>query len=146
MKKFIKYPVLLALVIIFSCKKETKKDVIKNEVRIITTIDSSGAKKQDSIVFFSRNIDGKSIVSKNEVKKYVYQYKAFDGTQAEVTFTHYPDKSYILIERNMLKIELPQTKVDGKSATFEKDGIKAVAEGNSLTITQNGETFELKRK
>ena len=46
--------------------------------------------------------------------------KAFDGSVAEVTFTHYPDKSYILIARNSLKIELPQTKVDEKSATFKK--------------------------
>ena len=113
---------------------------------MITIIDSNGVKKQDSSVIFNRNIDGKSIVAKNEVKKYVYQYKAFDGSVAEVTFTHYLDKSYILIARNSLKIELPQTKVDEKSATFEKDGIKAVTEGQKLTITQNGVTFELVKK
>ena len=111
MKNFIKSSILLALATIISCKKETKKDVITNEV-----------------------------------KKYVYQYKAFDGSVAEVTFTHYLDKSYILIARNSLKIELPQTKVDEKSATFEKDGIKAVTEGQKLTITQNGVTFELVKK
>ena len=146
MKIFIKSSILLALSTIISCKKETKKDVITNEVKVITIIDSNGVKKQDSTVIFNRNIDGKSIVAKNEVKKYVYQYKAFDGSVAEVTFTHYPDKSYILIARNSLKIELPQTKVDEKSATFEKDGIKAVTEGQKLTITQNGVTFELVKK
>ncbi|GGP02914.1 hypothetical protein GCM10010992_09220 [Cloacibacterium rupense] len=143
MKIFIKSSILLALATIISCKKETKKDVITNEVKVVTTIDSNGVKKQDSTVIFNRNIDGKSIVTKEEIKKYVYQYEAFDGTKAEVTFTHYPEKSYILIERNKLKIELPQTKADEKSATFEKDGIKAVTEGQKLTITQNGETFEL---
>lgn len=143
MKIFIKSSILLALATIISCKKETKKDVITNEVKVVTTIDSNGVKKQDSTVIFNRNIDGKSIVTKEEIKKYVYQYEAFDGTKAEVTFTHYPEKSYILIERNKLKIELPQTKADEKSATFEKDGIKAVTEGQKLTITQNGETYEL---
>lgn len=146
MKKFIKHSILLVLPIIISCKKETKKDVIKNEVKVITTVDSNGVKKQDSTVIFSRNMSGKSIVTKNEIKKFIYQYKAFDGTEAEVTFTHYPDKSYILITRNALKIELPQTKADEKSATFEKDGIKAVTEGKKLTITQNGQVFELTKK
>ncbi len=146
MKIFIKSSILLALSTIISCKKETKKDVITNEVKVVTTIDSNGIKKQDSTVIFNRNVDGKSIVTKEEIKKYVYQYVAFDGTKAEVTFTHYPDKSYILIERNKLKIELPQTKADDKSAIFEKDGIKAVTEGQKLTITQNGETFELVKK
>ena len=92
MKIFIKSSILLALATIISCKKETKKDVITNEVKVVTTIDSNGVKKQDSSVIFNRNIDGKSIVAKNEVKKYVYQYKAFDGSVAEVTFTHYLDK------------------------------------------------------
>lgn len=146
MKKFIKHSILLVLPIIISCKKETKKDVIKNEVKVITTVDSNGVKKQDSTVIFSRNMSGKSIVTKNEIKKFIYQYKAFDGTEAEVTFTHYPDKSYILITRNALKIELPQTKADKKSATFEKDGIKAVTEGKKLTITQNDQVFELTKK
>lgn len=146
MKKFIKHSILLVLPIIISCKKETKKDVIKNEVKVITTVDSNGVKKQDSTVIFSRNMSGKSIVTKNEIKKFIYQYKAFDGTEAEVTFTHYPDKSYILITRNALKIELPQTKADEKSATFEKDGIKAVTEGKKLTITQNDQVFELTKK
>lgn len=146
MKIFIKSSILLALATIISCKKETKKDVITNEVKVVTTIDSNGAKKQDSTVVFNRVIDGKSIVTKEEIKKYVYQYEAFDGTKAEVTFTHYPEKSYILIERNKLKIELPQIKADGKSATFEKDGIKALTEGKKLTITQNGETYELIKK
>lgn len=146
MKKFIKHSILLVLPIIISCKKETKKDVIKNEVKVITTVDSNGVKKQDSTVIFSRNMNGKSIVTKNEIKKFIYQYKAFDGTEAEVTFTHYPDKSYILITRNALKIELPQTKADEKSATFEKDDIKAVTEGKKLTITQNGQVFELTKK
>ena len=91
MKIFIKSSILLALATIISCKKETKKDVITNEVKVITIIDSNGVKKQDSTVIFNRNIDGKSIVAKNEVKKYVYQYKAFDGSVAEVTFTHYLD-------------------------------------------------------
>lgn len=146
MKIFIKSSILLALATIISCKKETKKDVITNEVKVVTAINSNGIKKQDSTVIFNRNVNGKSIVTKEEIKKYVYQYVAFDGTKAEVTFTHYPDKSYILIERNKLKIELPQTKADDKSAIFEKDGIKAVTEGQNLTITQNGETFELVKK
>lgn len=146
MKIFIKSSILLGFAIIISCDKETKKEVINNEIKVITTIDSNGVKKQDSTVVFNRKIAGKSIVTKNEIKKYVYQYKAFDGTKAEITFTHYPDKSYILIERNALKIELPQTKTDDKSATFEKDGIKAIAEGKKLTITQNGEIYELMRE
>lgn len=146
MKKFIKYLFLLGLAIIISCKNETKKDVITNEVKVVTTVDSNGIKKQDSSIVFNRIINGKSIVSKEEVKKFVYQYKAFDGTAAEITFTHYADKSYLLIERNALKIELPQTVATDKSATFEKDGIKAITEGNKITITQNGETFELFRK
>ena len=81
-----------------------------------------------------------------EVKKYIYKYKAFDDTEAIITFVHRLDKSNIIIERNKLKIELPQTTADKNIATFEEGGIKAVTEGKKLTITQNGQTFELTKE
>ena len=146
MKKFIKYSFFLGFAIILSCKNETKKDVITQEEKVITIVDSNGVKKQDSTVVFNRTVDGKSIVKKDEVKKYIYKYKAFDDTEAIITFVHHTDKSNIIIERNKLKIELPQTKADKNVATFEEGGIKAVTEGKKLTITQNGQTFELTKE
>ena len=77
------------------------------------------------------------------MKKKEYVYHAFDGTEASVTFTTgIKEGNFILIERNKLKIELPQIKSD----IYEKDGIKAISKGDLLTITQNGQIFELSRK
>lgn len=144
MKKYI-IPVLILLA--FSCNKDKKRvKVYKNETEAVTTIDSNGVKKTDSIVISKSTENGKSVVGKNEIKKYEYIYKASDGKQAYVTFTHYSDKSYILIKRNVFNIELPQTKSDAKSTTFAKGDIKAVVEGDKLNIYQNGKIIELVRK
>lgn len=144
MKKYL-FPALLLFAI--SCNKDKKKvKVYKNETNVVTTIDSNGVKKTDSSAVSSRTVDGKSVVGKNEIKKYEYIYKASDGKQAYVTFTHYSDKSYILIKRNVFNIELPQTKSDAKSTTFAKGDIKAVVEGDKLNIYQNGKIIELVRK
>lgn len=136
--------VLFALV---SCKKETQEiKVVKNEVKVITTVDSNGVKKTDSVAIFNKTINGKTSKAENKIQKYEYIYKAFDGTEAEVTFTHYPNKSFILIKRNNYKLELPKTQENEKMAVFEKDNVKAVAEGNKVTIYQDGQTYELERK
>ena len=143
MKKYI-LPVLIILVI--SCNKDKKRiTVYKNETKVVTTTDTNGVKKTDSSVVYQRTVNGKSIVAKNEVKKYEYIYEATDGKQANVTFTHYADKSFVLIKRNVFNIELPQTRSDAKSATFEKGDIKVIAEGNKLNIYQNGKIIELTR-
>ena len=143
-KQIIATLVLFALV---SCKKETQKiEVVKNEVKVVTTVDSNGVKKTDSVAIFNKTVNGKTSKAKNKIQKYEYTYKAYDGTEADVTFTHYPDKSFILIKRNNYKLELPKTQENEKMAVFEKDNVKAVAEGNKITIYQDGQTFELERK
>lgn len=140
-------PALVMLMALASCKKDQKElRVIKNETRTVTIIDSNGVKRTDSTVVFMRENNGKKGSAEQEVRKYEYTYMAFDGTTAAVTFTHYPDKSFLLIERNMFKIELPQTKVNEKEAVFEKEGIKALVTGNRITLTQGGKTVELQRK
>ena len=139
----------LSLISILSCKKQNNnetKTIISNEVKVVTTVDSNGVTKTDSIANYSNTINGKTTKAENKIEKYQYIYKAFDGSEATVTFTHYPDKSYILIERNSYKLELPQTQANDKMAVFEKDNVKAVTEGNKITITQDGKTFELERK
>ena len=81
--------------------------------------------------------------TENKIQKKEYVYRAFDGTEASVTFTTGTEEgNFILIERNKLKIELPQIESD----IYEKDGIKAISKGDLLTITQNGQIFELNRK
>ena len=82
--------------------------------------------------------------TENKIEKKEYVYRAFDGTEASVTFTTGTKEgsNFILIERNKLKIELPQIERD----IYEKDGIKAISKGDLLTITQNGQIFELNRK
>lgn len=132
-----------------SCKEEKKaknETIISNEVKVITTVNSNGVKKTDSIANYTNTINGKTTKAESKIEKYQYVYQAFDGSEATVTFTHYPDKSYILIERNSYKLELPQTQANDKMAVFEKDNVKAVTEGNKITITQDGKTFELERK
>lgn len=139
----------LSLISILSCKKQNNNEtqtIISNEVKVVTTVDSNGVTKTDSIANYSNTINGKTTKAENKIVKYQYIYKAFDGSEATVTFTHYPDKSYILIERNSYKLELPQTQANDKMAVFEKDNVKAVTEGNKITITQDGKTFELERK
>ena len=89
------------------------------------------------------NSEGKMTKTENKIEKKEYIYRAFDGTEAKVTFTTgTKEGNFILIERNKLKIELPEIESD----IYEKDGIKAISKGDLLTITQNGQIFELSRK
>jgi hypothetical protein len=50
----------------------------------------------------------------------MFTIQSFDGTEAIITFVHRLDKSNIIIERNKLKIELPQTKADKKLQLLKK--------------------------
>lgn len=140
----------LSIILLVSCKKEKNnepKTVISSEVKVVTTVDSNGVTKTDSIANYSNTINGKTTKAENKIEKYQYVYKAFDGTEANVTFTNGTGEgNFILIERNQYKLELPQTQANDKMAVFEKDNVKAIAEGNKITITQDGKTFELERK
>jgi hypothetical protein len=139
--------ILVILLFLISCKKE-KHDIkiTKNEVKVISIIDSNGVKKTDSVAVFNKTINGKTTKTENRIEKYEYTYEAFDGSKALVTFVYEPNKSFIVIERNNHKIELPKTQANSKLAIFEKDDIKIIAEGNQLTIHQKDNIFELKRK
>ena len=144
MKKYLLPAIVLLAIACKNDKREIK--TYKNEVKVVTHIDPNGVEKTDSSIVYSRTENGKSISGKNEIKKYAYVYQASDGSQADVIFTHYADSSYILIERNTYKIDLPQTKLHKSGAVFEKGGIRAVTDGNKLSITQNGQLIELTRK
>ena len=127
---------------IIKCKKESKT-AIEKEVKVIKTIDANGVSKTDSVISEKTNSEGKMTKTENKIEKKEYIYRAFDGTEAKVTFTTgTKEGNFILIERNKLKIELPQIESD----IYEKDGIKAISKGDLLTITQNGQIFELSRK
>ena len=127
---------------IISCDKESKT-AIEKEVKVIKTIDVSGVSKTDSVISEKTNLESKITKTENKIQKQEYVYRAFDGTEAKVTFTTgTKEGNFILIERNKLKIELPQIESD----IYEKDGIKAISKGDLLTITQNGQIFELSRK
>ena len=142
MKKSFNYILILAFIGIISCDKESKT-AIEKEVKIIKTIDANGVSKTDSAILEKTNLEGKITKTENKIQKQEYVYRAFDGTEAKVTFTKgTKEGNFILIERNKLKIELPEIESD----IYEKDGIKAVSKGDLLTITQNGQIFELNRK
>ena len=142
MKKYFNYILLLGIFGVISCDKENKT-AIEKEVKVIKTIDANGVSKTDSIILEKTNLEGKMTKTENKIQKQEYVYRAFDGTEAKVTFTTgTKEGNFILIERNKLKIELPQIESD----IYEKDGIKAISKGDLLTITQNGQIFELSRK
>ena len=142
MKKYFNYILILGIIGIISCDKENKTSIEK-EVKVIKTIDANGVSKTDSVILEKTNLEGKITKTENKIQKQEYVYRAFDGTEAKVTFTKgTKEGNFILIERNKLKIELPQIESD----IYEKDGIKAVSKGDLLTITQNGQVFELSRK
>ncbi len=142
MKKSFNYILILGFIGVISCDKESKT-AIEKEVKIIKTIDANRVSKTDSIILENTNLEGKITKTENKIQKQEYVYRAFDGTEAKVTFTKgTKEGNFILIERNKLKIELPQIESD----IYEKDGIKAVSKGDLLTITQNGQVFELSRK
>ena len=142
MKKYFNYILILGIIGVISCDKENKT-AIEKEVKIIKTIDANRVSKTDSIILENTNLEGKITKTENKIQKQEYVYRAFDGTEASVTFTTgIKEGNFILIERNKLKIELPQIESD----IYEKDGIKAVSKGDLLTITQNGQVFELNRK
>ena len=143
MKKSFNYILILGLIGIISCDKENKIPIEK-EVKVVKTIDANGVSKTDSVILEKTNLEGKISKTENKIKKKEYVYRAFDGTEASVTFTTGTKEggNFILVERNKLKIELPHIESD----IYEKDGIKAVSKGDLLTITQNGQIFELNRK
>ena len=142
MKKSFNYILILGFIGVISCDKESKT-AIEKEVKIIKTIDANGVSKTDSVILEKTNLESKITKTENKIQKQEYVYRAFDGTEAKVTFTKgTKEGNFILIERNKLKIELPQIESD----IYEKDGIKAVSKGDLLTITQNGQIFELSRK
>ena len=142
MKKSFNYILILGFICVISCDKENKT-TIEKEVKVIKTIDANGVSKTDSIILEKTNLEGKMTKTENKIQKQEYVYRAFDGTEAKVTFTTgTKEGNFILIERNKLKIELPEIESD----IYEKDGIKAISKGDLLTITQNGQIFELSRK
>ena len=142
MKKSFNYILILGFICVISCDKESKT-AIEKEVKVIKTIDANGVSKTDSVILEKTNLESKITKTENKIQKQEYVYRAFDGTEAKVTFTKgTKEGNFILIERNKLKIELPQIESD----IYEKDGIKAVSKGDLLTITQNGQIFELNRK
>ena len=143
MKKYFNYILILGIIGVISCDKENKT-AIEKEVKVIKTIDANGVSKTDSVILEKTNLEGKISKTENKIEKKEYVYRAFDGTEASVTFTTGTKEgsNFILIERNKLKIELPQI----ESYIYEKDGIKAVSKGDLLTITQNGQVFVLSRK
>lgn len=120
------------------CKKQENATILQKKDSANIIVDSAASKKikQSTETSFGRK----------DATIYEYTYTAFDGSKAEVTFTNYPDKSYLLIKRNGFKIQLPQTEAWAKGAIYEKDGIKAESKGDKLTITQNGKTYELEKK
>ncbi len=142
MKKSFNYILILGFIGVISCDNKNKT-AIEKEVKVIKTIDANGVSKTDSVILEKTNLESKITKTENKIQKQEYVYRAFDGTEAKVTFTKgTKEGNFILIERNKLKIELPQIESD----IYEKDGIKAVSKGDLLTITQNGQIFELNRK
>ena len=142
MKNSFNYILILGFICVISCDKENKT-AIEKEVKVIKTIDANGVSKTDSVILEKTNLESKITKTENKIQKQEYVYRAFDGTEAKVTFTKgTKEGNFILIERNKLKIELPQIESD----IYEKDGIKAISKGDLLTITQNGQIFELSRK
>ena len=142
MKKYFNYILILGIIGVISCDKENKT-TIEKEVKVVKTIDANGVSKTDSIILEKPNSEGKITKTENKIEKKEYVYRAFDGTEASVTFTKgIKEGNFILIERNKLKIELPEIESD----IYEKDGIKAISKGDLLTITQNEQIFELSRK
>ena len=142
MKKSFNYILILGFIGVISCDNKNKT-AIEKEVKVIKTIDADGVSKTDSVILEKTNLESKITKTENKIQKQEYVYRAFDGTEAKVTFTKgTKEGNFILIERNKLKIELPQIKSD----IYEKDGIKAISKGDLLTITQNGQIFELSRK
>lgn len=142
MKKSFNYILILVFIGIISCNKENKTSIEK-EVKVVKTIDANRVSKTDSVILEKTNLEGKMTKTENKIEKKEYVYRAFDGTEVNVTFTTgNKEGNFILVERNKLKIELPQIESD----IYEKDGIKAISKGDLLTITQNGQIFELNRK
>ena len=142
MKKYFNYILILGIIGVISCDNKNKT-AIEKEVEVVKTIDANGVSKTDSVILEKTNLESKITKTENKIQKQEYVYRAFDGTEAKVTFTKgTKEGNFILIERNKLKIDLPQIESD----IYEKDGIKAISKGDLLTITQNGQVFELNRK
>ena len=142
MKKSFNYILILGFIGVISCDNKNKT-AIEKEVKVIKTIDANGVSKTDSVILEKTNLESKITKTENKIQKQEYVYHAFDGTEAKVTFTTgTKEGNFILIERNKLNIELPHIESD----IYEKDGIKAVSKGDLLTITKNGQIFELNRK
>ena len=123
MKKSFNYILILGFIGVISCDNKNKT-AIEKEVKVIKTIDADGVSKTDSVILEKTNLEGKISKTENKIEKKEYVYRAFDDTEATVIFTTgNKEGNFILIERNKLKIELPQIESD----IYEKDGIKAIS-------------------
>lgn len=135
--------IILSSAVLFSCNKSTSEAQTYRKEFIINKQLSGSV---DSTVVATLSWKNDKPLAPKETRKYEYQYEAFDGSVADVTFTHSNTQSYLLIERNKLKIELPKTKEDSQMVLFEKEGIKAKVQGLNLELSQGKEVIELKVK
>ena len=133
----------VALNILSACKKEEKKVEETTKTKVEEVKDSTGTKVDSSKVSKTNITDGNS-----RIEKHSYTYQSTDNKDVQVTFTTSTDhkKNSILIEREGVKIELPQKEVWAKGAIYEKNGISAQSSGDKIELSQNGKVIEINKK
>ncbi|MBP7172492.1 MAG: hypothetical protein KBA33_00290 [Cloacibacterium sp.] len=126
-----------------ACKKEEKKVEETTETKVEVVKDSTGTTVDSTKVTKTEVKDGNL-----GTQKHSYTYKSTDNKDVQVTFTTTTDnkKNTILIEREGVKIELPQKEAWAKGAIYEKDGISAKSSGDKIELTQGGKVIEMSRK
>ena len=65
-----KTSIFLVVFFLISCNKEKHNvEITKNEVKIISTINSNGVKKTDSVAVFNKTLNGKTTKAENRIEK-----------------------------------------------------------------------------
>lgn len=85
----------------------------------------------------------------NQPKAYIvgsnsYTYRGLDGIRAKVVFNNTDKDKTVMVQANNNRIELDRKSDANGEIHYERAGITAVAKGDSLIITQDGNVIPLK--
>lgn len=93
----------------------------------------------------SQNTKVSGDFSTKTIGTHFYAYKALDGKRAKVTFENKDNSGTITILSNGKSIQLDRKGNTGNITNYERNGLTAVAFGDSIKIMQDGTEIPLVR-
>ncbi|MBQ0152557.1 MAG: hypothetical protein KBS61_06660, partial [Chryseobacterium sp.] len=117
------------------CKQEGNKAVLKAPAADTLILADNG--KIDSTVSYNIDVNGKKSLKTN------YVYAATDGTLVKVVFNYDPKDYKVAITNKNKTFTLDKKVAKGNETIYEKDDMKVLVKGDSLSIHQGKNIIEL---